>query len=134
MNALDGQLSELAGIVRVSVVPQPEQLRGFDLIVIGNGMGRGSSTRAAVQLVLDSGVPCILDGDALYEAGMHGLLPTHRDSALIVTPHMRVLEYRFRRSAAIRVNARSRWHSAILICASRPKMTSPGSCRNRVRR
>ena len=27
MNALDGQLSELAGIVRVSVAPQPEQVR-----------------------------------------------------------------------------------------------------------
>lgn len=27
MKALDGQLSELAGIVRVSVAPQPEQLR-----------------------------------------------------------------------------------------------------------
>lgn len=81
------------GQIAVSALPQPEQLRGFDLIVIGNGMGRGSSTRAAVQLVLDSGVPCILDGDALYEAGMHGLLPTHRDSALIVTPHLRELEY-----------------------------------------
>ena len=81
------------GQIAVSALPQSEQLRGFDLIVIGNGMGRGSSTRAAVQLVLDSGVPCILDGDALYEAGMHGLLPTHRDSALIVTPHLRELEY-----------------------------------------
>ncbi|MEE0774363.1 MAG: NAD(P)H-hydrate epimerase, partial [Merdibacter sp.] len=56
------------GQIAISALPQPEQLRGFDLIVIGNGMGRGSSTRAAVQLALDSGVPCILDGDALYEA------------------------------------------------------------------
>ena len=34
MKALDGQLSELAGIVRVSVVPQPEQLRVCVLVML----------------------------------------------------------------------------------------------------
>lgn len=81
------------GQFALDALPDETWLRSFDLIVVGNGMGRGPSTRAIVQRVLDSGIPCILDGDALFETGKHALLPAQREQTVIVTPHLRELEY-----------------------------------------
>lgn len=67
------------------------RLEEYDLIVVGNGMGKGENTRSIVAQVLASEVPCILDGDALYEAGTHDLLPQSRLHDVILTPHPKEL-------------------------------------------
>ena len=54
-------------------------------------MGKGENTRLIVAQVLASEVPCILDGDALYEAGTHDLLPQSRLHDVILTPHPKEL-------------------------------------------
>lgn len=65
----------------------------YDLIVAGNGMGRGEATRSIIRQILDSEVPCLLDGDAIYEAGAHDLLAPVRKKPVLLTPHMRELSY-----------------------------------------
>ena len=72
---------------------ESSELETYDLIVAGNGMGRGPNTLRIVERILQSSVPCILDGDALYEAGKKHLFPAQRSSAVIVTPHLKELEY-----------------------------------------
>lgn len=70
-----------------------KELGNYDLIVVGNGMGRGSSTKQIVELVLASDVPCILDGDAIYETGQHHLLDLVEQKDVILTPHLKELSY-----------------------------------------
>ena len=83
----DGTQMVIAGFAEIS------ELETYDLIVAGNGMGRGPNTLRIVERILQSSVPCILDGDALYEAGKKHLFPAQRSSAVIVTPHLKELEY-----------------------------------------
>lgn len=75
-----------------------DDLRAYDLIVIGNGMGRGNETKKIVERVLASDVPCILDGDAIYEAGKHDLLDINRTAQVIITPHLKELSYLLKQS------------------------------------
>ena len=64
----------------------------FDLIIIGNGMGRNDVSRALVKTVLESDCACIVDGDALYEIGkMPNML--QRTSPTILTPHIKEMSY-----------------------------------------
>ena len=70
-----------------------EDLRKYDLIIVGNGMGRGAATKKIVEDVLASEVSCILDGDAIYEAGTQDLLSLHRTADVVVTPHLKELSY-----------------------------------------
>ena len=83
----DGTQMVITGFAEIS------ELETYDLIVAGNGMGRGPNTLRIVERILQSSVPCILDGDALYEAGKKHLFPAQRSSAVIVTPHLKELEY-----------------------------------------
>ena len=75
-----------------------DDLKAYDLIVVGNGMGRGNETKRIVERVLASDVPCILDGDAIYEAGKHDLLDIKRTAQVIVTPHLKELSYLLKQS------------------------------------
>lgn len=69
-----------------------ENLAHYDVVSIGNGMGRGKVSEALVRCVLESDRPCILDADALYEAGkMRELLA--REAVTIVTPHPKEMSY-----------------------------------------
>lgn len=67
-------------------------LKQYDLIIIGNGLGRSAGAQALVDLVLSSDLPCILDGDALYLAGDHPALKT-RTAPAILTPHIKEMSY-----------------------------------------
>lgn len=76
----------------ISVDLLKRNLDAYDLITIGNGMGRGEVTQAMVRTVLESDRPCVLDGDALYEAGkLRELL--HRPAITILTPHPKEMSY-----------------------------------------
>lgn len=68
------------------------RLSSYQLIVIGNGLGRTEGGKALVDLVLKSGVPCLLDGDALYLASNLPSLQTCT-SPLIITPHIKEMSY-----------------------------------------
>ena len=76
----------------ISVDLLKRNLDAYDMITIGNGMGRGEVTQAMVRAVLESDRPCLLDGDALYEAGkLMELL--HRPAVTILTPHPKEMSY-----------------------------------------
>ena len=76
----------------ISVDLLKRNLDAYDMITIGNGMGRGEVTQAMVRAVLESDRPCLLDGDALYEAGkLIELL--HRPAVTILTPHPKEMSY-----------------------------------------
>lgn len=70
-----------------------EQLANYDIIVLGNGMGRNGVTRDMVEVVLKSNKPCILDADALYEVGNCKELLKLRDALTILTPHPKEMSY-----------------------------------------
>lgn len=76
----------------ISVDLLKRNLDQYDLITIGNGMGRGEVTQEMVRAVLESDRPCLLDGDALFEAGrMRELL--NRPAVTILTPHPKEMSY-----------------------------------------
>lgn len=87
------QPSDANGQLIASTCLRGIDLRDYDLIVVGNGMGRGASVRSIVQQVLASDVACLLDGDAIYEAGTYGLLPPTRTKPVLLTPHPQELSY-----------------------------------------
>lgn len=77
---------------REAILALKRILSQYDMIIIGNGMGRNEVTKALVETVLESDRPCILDGDALYEAGK--LLPAlKRPYPTILTPHVKEMSY-----------------------------------------
>lgn len=67
-------------------------IQDFDMLVIGNGIGRNTVSEDMVKRVLQSSLPCILDGDALYELGKHKAL-LKRDAPTILTPHVKEMSY-----------------------------------------
>lgn len=77
----------------ISVDLLKRNLDHYDLITIGNGMGRNEVTGAMVQAVLESNRPCLLDGDALFEAGRMQELIQHRKAVTILTPHPKEMSY-----------------------------------------
>jgi NAD(P)H-hydrate epimerase len=62
-----------------------------DVIVIGPGLGRGPSTAAFVQAIVErAGAPVVIDADALHAfAGEPDRLSGREDAPLIITPHPR---------------------------------------------
>lgn len=78
------QLEEENG--EVSETAEIKNLTSYDVIAIGNGLGRGLGAKRIVEIVLASRVPCILDADALYLAGKYQLLEK-RKSPTVLTPH-----------------------------------------------
>ena len=69
-----------------SLLPQ------YDVVAIGNGMGRGAGGEALLIQVLRSDLPCIVDGDGLYHLGKHMEL-LHRKAPTILTPHPKEVSY-----------------------------------------
>ena len=69
-----------------------EHLDAYDIVVIGNGMGRNEVSKGLVKAVLESNLPCILDGDAIYEAGKMVSL-FQRQAVTILTPHVKEMSY-----------------------------------------
>lgn len=69
-----------------------EKLSAYDMVVIGNGIGRGKGALLLVQEVLSSELPCILDGDALYLARYFPQLLKEKKQ-LMLTPHPKELSY-----------------------------------------
>ena len=67
-------------------------LSSYDVIVMGNGMGRNEVTAEMVKTVLESDRVVLLDGDALYEAGRCVEL-LKRDALTILTPHPKEMSY-----------------------------------------
>ena len=69
-----------------------KHLSAYDVVAIGNGMGRNKVSGELVKTVLESELPCILDGDAIYEAGK--MMPKlNRKAAVILTPHIKEMSY-----------------------------------------
>lgn len=67
-------------------------LKEYDVVAIGNGLGRGKGAENLVMQVLKSDRPCILDGDAIFLASKHKEL-LRRDSTTILTPHPKEVFY-----------------------------------------
>lgn len=67
-------------------------LSQYDMIIIGNGMGRNEAGKELVRTVLESDRPCILDGDALYETGKI-TAALQRPYPTILTPHVKEMSY-----------------------------------------
>ena len=60
----------------------------YDLISIGNGIGKNEVTKQMVKIVLSSKVPVILDADALWAIKEETNL-LNRDAQTILTPHIK---------------------------------------------
>lgn len=69
-----------------------EQWCDYDVIAIGNGMGRGIGGKALLKQVLESDRPCILDGDALYDLKDNPEL-LKRNAITVILPHPKELSY-----------------------------------------
>lgn len=67
-------------------------LHNYDLITIGNGLGRHQVGLEMLIQILQSDRPCILDGDALYEVGKKPDL-LKRNAPTIITPHIKEMHY-----------------------------------------
>lgn len=70
-----------------------EILSSYDVISIGNGMGRGSGAFEIVRCVLESDLPCIVDGVALFLASRMPTLLKNRKALTILTPHPKEFGY-----------------------------------------
>ena len=77
-----------------------EKIGDYDLIVIGNGMGRTKASEALVAYVLQQDTPCILDADALWSCAKYRELIKRRQAPLIVTPHPKEFSYLTSKSTA----------------------------------
>ncbi len=76
------------GAIGFEALDQVLDLRA-DVIAVGPGLGRGPSTMAFVQALVErAGVPIVVDADALFAfAGDLDRLQGREDGTLIVTPH-----------------------------------------------
>ena len=77
-----------------------EKIMSYDLIVVGNGMGRTRVSEELVAYVLQQDIPCILDADALWACAKSMELVKKRQAPLIVTPHPKELSYLTSKSTA----------------------------------
>lgn len=69
-----------------------KQLSQYDVIAIGNGMGRGEGAENLLQQVLQSDRPCILDGDGIFLVSRHKKALC-RNAITILTPHPKEVSY-----------------------------------------
>ncbi len=67
-------------------------MSAYDMIVIGNGMGRTKTTEALVKFVLSSDLPVLLDADAFW-CLRNETKYLKRESPTICTPHVKELSY-----------------------------------------
>ncbi len=69
-----------------------EEITKFDIIVIGNGMGRNEASKKLLEAVLKSDKTVIVDADALYNLkNCRHLL--NRSNTTILTPHLKEFSY-----------------------------------------
>lgn len=69
-----------------------EQLKQYDCVAIGNGLGRGTLAMWLVQQVWQSNIPAVFDGDALYVLGKWKD-KKRRTAPYVLTPHPKELSY-----------------------------------------
>ena len=62
-------------------------IHNYDLIVIGNGMGCHDAADELVRVVLESNLPCIIDGDGITACAKQMDLLKQRNKDCILTPH-----------------------------------------------
>lgn len=63
-------------------------LSRFDVLCIGNGMGKNPSTDALLQTALSSDATVVIDADAIASAGRHPFW-LDREAPVILTPHIK---------------------------------------------
>lgn len=69
-----------------------ENINNYDIISIGNGMGRNNETKALVQKVLQSNKTVVLDADAIW-AIQDNVKLLKREANTILTPHAKEMTY-----------------------------------------
>lgn len=67
-------------------------LQTYSVIGIGPGLGQGKGTRIALEKVLDSGLPCVIDADALNVLSVNPDLFEKLHENCILTPHPKEFE------------------------------------------
>lgn len=67
-------------------------LAQYDVIAIGNGLGRDEQAAWLVEQVWKSDRPALFDGDALFALG-HWKSRSRRQSSFVLTPHPKELSY-----------------------------------------
>lgn len=67
-------------------------LKKYDMIMIGCGLGRKETSEQLVHEVLLSDKPCVIDADALYLLGKD-MSYLKRDAQTILTPHIKEFSY-----------------------------------------
>ncbi|MDF3026225.1 MAG: bifunctional ADP-dependent NAD(P)H-hydrate dehydratase/NAD(P)H-hydrate epimerase [Fluviicola sp.] len=68
------------------------KLTGFSAIGIGPGLGTAKGTRLALEKVLESKLPCVIDADALNVLAQHPELLEKLHENCILTPHPKEFE------------------------------------------
>lgn len=69
-----------------------KEIAKFDIIAIGNGMGRNEVSEKLLEVVLKSAKPVIIDADALYNLKYCRQL-LNRNNTTILTPHLKEFSY-----------------------------------------
>ncbi len=64
----------------------------YEIIVVGNGMGRNEVTKQMIACILESKAKVIIDGDGIYELSKQVSL-LNRQEEVIITPHMKEMSY-----------------------------------------
>lgn len=70
-----------------------ERIQEYDVIVIGNGLGRSVAADQLVEIVLRSNLPCLIDGDGLFSCAKYKELLSKRTADCILTPHPKEMSY-----------------------------------------
>lgn len=68
------------------------KLSAFSAIGIGPGLGTGKGTRSALEKVLESKLPCVIDADALNVLAQHPELLEKLHENCVLTPHPKEFE------------------------------------------
>lgn len=69
-----------------------KNINNYDIVSIGNGMGRNDETKALVKKVLESNKTIILDADAIWAIQDSANL-LKREAMTIITPHVKEMTY-----------------------------------------
>lgn len=81
--------ADAEGFFDMEAVAQLENIMSsFNIIGIGNGMGKSAATTAMVQTVLQSGIPCVVDADGISGIAENKSL-LNREAPVIITPHVK---------------------------------------------
>ncbi len=81
-------LKETDGSISKSAIPDMENaLNAADVCAIGPGLSRKEDIIEVVAAVLSSGVPCVVDADALYALKDNMQILKDKKGAAVLTPH-----------------------------------------------